>query len=721
MEPARPQNHGVAAVVAGARRSGRTTLTEPEAQQITLGMGIAVPLMRVVSRPEEARAADLPGTRVVVKAIGPAHKTDRDGVAITGNSPAEIADAAGAIVASVPELEGLLVAEFIEHDPSAEIIAGVRWTDAFGPVVTIGPGGTTVGLGLPPALVAPATSGRIDSTLSTAPGTRLLMEGIRGRAPAASAAGLTALAADLLALGEATMPHDLVEYELNPLVFVEGRPIALDAFAVLGRGPAGPATPRPDAEAIARQLRPHSIAVIGVSERMNPGRLILRNILAAGFPSERVVVIKPDIDDIDGCRCIADTSALSEPVDLLVVAVAASEVVPLMQEVVASASARSVVLIPGGLGERPGTERTLEQMATEILTARREGRPTPVVTGPNSMGIRSLPGRYDATFIPAERMTPAPGREEPVAMIAQSGAFTLSRLDRLPWLRPRHVVTVGNQLDLTVGDYLEHFADDAEISIVACYLEGFRPGDGDRTLRAAARIKERGGTLLWYRGGRTGPGARSAASHTAAIATDDRAARALGEAAGVLEAESLDDFDDLLRIAVLLRDTPITGRRVGVVSNAGFECVSAADSLGSLELAELSTATRTRLGAIVGEAGLGGITGAANPLDLTPSADDGTFAAAVEAVLDDPAVDLAVVGCVPFSPELRTLPDDVDAAGSLTARLAALAGHRTPWVAVVDGGRTYDPMADRLEVAGVPVLRSMDRAIRLLGRYAETR
>lgn len=306
-------------------------------------------------------------------------------------------------------------------------------------------------------------------------------------------------------------------------------------------------------------------------------------------------------------------------------------------------------------------------------------------------------------------------------MIAQSGAFTLSRLDRLPWLRPRHVVTVGNQLDLTVGDYLEHFADDAEISIVACYLEGFRPGDGDRTLRAAARIKERGGTLLWYRGGRTGPGARSAASHTAAIATDDRAARALGEAAGVLEAESLDDFDDLLRIAVLLRDTPITGRRVGVVSNAGFECVSAADSLGSLELAELSTATRTRLGAIVGEAGLGGITGAANPLDLTPSADDGTFAAAVEAVLDDPAVDLAVVGCVPFSPELRTLPDDVDAAGSLTARLAALAGHRTPWVAVVDGGRTYDPMADRLEVAGVPVLRSMDRAIRLLGRYAETR
>src|SRR3990172_3369855 len=86
------------------------------------------------------------------------------------------------------------------------------------------------------------------------------------------------------------------------------------------------------------------------------------------------------------------------------------------------------------------------------------GERRPVVTGPNSMGIRSEPGGYDATFIPAERMTPAARQPAPVAVVAQSGAFTLARLDRLPWLRPRYVVTAGNQLDLTIGDYLAHLA-----------------------------------------------------------------------------------------------------------------------------------------------------------------------------------------------------------------------------------------------------------------------
>jgi len=323
--------------------------------------------------------------------------------------------------------------------------------------------------------------------------------------------------------------------------------------------------------------------------------------------------------------------------------------------------------------------------------------------------------------IPTERMTPAEGSPAALAVIAQSGAFTLSRLDRLPWLRPRYVVTVGNQLDLTIGDYLEHFADDPEVAIVACYVEGFSPGDGDRSLRAAIRIQARDGMVLWYRGGRTSAGARSAASHTAAVATDDVVARSLGAAAGIVEAETLGDFDDLLRVAVLLHAKRSGGLRMAAVSNAGFECVAAADALGDLEFGELSPATRAVLEAIVGEAGVGEITGVGNPLDLTPIAGDDTYAVAVAAILDDPGVDIAVVGCVPFTPALRTLPDDAAAPGSLPDRLVALAEHPTPWVAVVDAGRLYDPMADRLEAAGVPVFRAMDRAVRILGRYATAR
>ena len=702
-----------------AGRSALKALTEPEAQSITVAMGIGVPRMVAVSTPDEASRVSLPGRRVVVKAIGPLHKTDFGGVQMVENTPAAIARAVRAIGGT--GVDGFLLAEFVDHDPAGEILAGVRWTDAFGPVVSIGPGGVTVGTASAPTIIAAAVADRVPAILRSAEGTRSLTVGSRGVPPAADVRHLADLAATLLDLGAAVMPHDLVEFEINPLVYAEGAPIALDALAVVGRGPADPPPPARPADAIVRQLHPRSIAVMGVSERMNPGRVILRNVLAAGFPADRVVVIKPGAGEIDGCRCLPDVAALSEPVDLLVLAVAAEAVPGVMEEVVASGSARSVILIPGGLGEQPGTEAAATRVRATVLAARREGRPSPVVTGPNSMGIRSGPGGYDATFIPPDRMTPGVRRPTPVAMVAQSGAFTLSRLDRLPWLQPRYVVTVGNQLDLTIGDYLEYFADEAEVAIVACYLEGFGPGDGDRALRAATRLRERGGVLLWYRGGRTAVGARSAASHTAAVATDDVAARSLARTAGILEAGSLDEFDDLLRVAVLLHEKPIGGLRFAAVSNAGFECVAAADALGDLVPAEFSPSTRGRLEAILREASLDGITDVRNPLDLTPIAADEAFAAAVEAVLDDPGVDVAAIGCVPFTPALATRPDDVESSGSLPDRLAALAGHPTPWVGVVDAGRRYDGMADHLEWAGVPVLRSMDRAVRLLGRYAMSR
>jgi acyl-CoA synthetase (NDP forming) len=611
---------------------------------------------------------------------------------------------------------GFLVAGFVDHEPTGEILAGVRWTDAFGPVVTMGIGGVGVGEAPEPAVISRAVVDLTEESLASAPGSARLTTKVRGREPAASVSALSGLARKLLDLGESTMPAQLVEFEINPLVFTTNGPVALDALAIVGSG-VPPDSRRRPVEVITSQLEPKSIAVIGVSESMNPGRMILRNILESGFRADRLTVIKPGIDRIDGCACVPDVGSLREPVDLLVVAVGADAVPDLIDDVIACGNARSIVLISGGLGERPGTEEAADRVRRAIIASQVAGA-FPVVSGPNSMGIRSRPGRYDATFIPPARMTPADKHSHPVALVAQSGAFTLSRLDRLPWLQPRYVVTVGNQIDLTVGDYLEHFASDPEVVVAAAYIEGLAPGDGDRALRAARRIRDRGGVLLWYRGGCTAAGVKSAASHTAAVATDDLVARTLGATAGVLEAGSLEDFDDLLRLAVLLRDRSIGGRRLGVVSNAGFECVAAADALGDLAIAELSRETRDRIEALLAAAGLGGIAGTENPLDLTPIAGDEVYAAVVEAVLDDPGVDLAAIGCVPFSPALATLPGELADAGSLPLRLAAFARHPTPWVAVIDGGRLYDPMADLLEAAGIPVFRSMDRAVRALARYA---
>ncbi len=399
--------------------------------------------------------------------------------------------------------------------------------------------------------------------------------------------------------------------------------------------------------------------------------------------------------------------------DLLVVAVGAAGVPDLVDRVIAAGEVGTVVLIPGGLGEREGSEGLAGRLEASLRAA---PEPRPVVNGPNCMGIRSIPGRYDTTFIPAHKLAPTGRRgRHPVALISQSGAFAISRHDRLAWLDPAYLITVGNQIDLTVGDYLDHLADDPEVAVAACYVEGFRPGDG---------MRARGGSVVLYRGGRTPAGADAAASHTAAVAGDAVVGDALAAAAGAMVARSLEEFEDLVRLAVLLRGREPRGLRLGAVTNAGFEAVAVADHLGPLRLSALGEATAAVVDGILAGERLDAVVAAGNPLDVTPNCTAEGYAAAVEAVLADPAVDVGLVGCVPLTPALATLPagpghgEDVADQGSLPSRLITLWGRTAkPWVAVVDAGAPYDPMAVMLEEAGIPTFRTADRALRALGAW----
>jgi hypothetical protein len=87
-----------------------------------------------------------------------------------------------------------------------------------------------------------------------------------------------------------------------------------------------------------------------------------------------------------------------------------------------------------------------------------------------------------------------------------------------------------------------------------------------------------------------------------------------------------------------------------------------------------------------------------------------------------------VVGCVPLTPALKTLPEaggdqgGIREADSVATRLARLAAESTkPWVAVVDAGPLYDSLATMLSVSGVPTFRSIDRALGSLATFCRSR
>jgi acyl-CoA synthetase (NDP forming) len=310
-----------------------------------------------------------------------------------------------------------------------------------------------------------------------------------------------------------------------------------------------------------------------------------------------------------------------------------------------------------------------------------------------------------------------------MAFISQSGAMIAARLSSLPELNPKYLVSVGNQSDLTVSDYLEFLGASEEIEFFAVYLEGFRPEDGSRFFRTASKLFKAGKRVILYRAGRTRAGEAAAKSHTASIGGDYRATIALAEQSGIAVAKSLDEFQDLIRLFAALRSKSIAGLELALVSNAGFECVAFADHIQEANVAQFSAHTVKTLRSILERSNAAELIDIHNPLDITAMGDDQTFIDVLNTLLEDQQIDAVVLGCVPMSPSLETVPgpEGVETGfgpDSIVGRLVDV--HRKspkPFVVVVDGGDLYQPFINELRRKGVPVLLRMDYAVSIFEKY----
>ncbi|MFN8586221.1 MAG: acetate--CoA ligase family protein [Candidatus Eisenbacteria bacterium] len=731
------------ALLARASARPERVLLESEGMALLDALGFATPRREVVANADAiARwdASPLAGERVVLKALSPRilHKTDAKAVTVVANRVAALHEAAREMETRLAEhaLEGFLVCEFVPHEagPGREFLLGLRHTRDFGIVVTLAAGGVHaefLGRALraeqATAIFSPELDREdvLDAALDRFALARLAIEPQRGHRPLVFRSELVGAVRRLLAFARTPQAAAIAEFEVNPLVVSEGRLVALDALARLAGAPEVAPAPRPIAR-IRTLLEPRTIAVMGVSERMNPGRIILRNVLREGFDPADVTIVKPGTNSIDGCACVPEIGDVPAPVDLLVLSIPA----PQAAEVIARAAdehlAESIVLIPGGLEEKAGNERLVTSMREAIERSRRTEWGGPVINGGNCLGVRSLPGHFDTLFIPEHKLPRSARTPDPIAFVTGSGAFAVSKASKLAGLQPLYTITIGNQTDLTVADYLAYLATDERVKLTAIYVEGFRPLDGARFVREIEGMTRAGRPVIAYLAGRTAAGAAAAASHTAAVAGDHVVASQLARAAGAIVADSLEDFEDLVRLFARLQGRRPGAGRIGALTNAGFESVAIADSLGAFRLAEFSPTTRASLAATLDRARLGEIVAVHNPMDVTPILGDEGYESALRAMLADPGVDAAVLGCVPLTAALATLPagdghsDDLTREDGVVPRLVSLWNEsQKPWVAVVDAGPLYDPMAAALEAGGIPVFRTADRALRLFGCWAQ--
>jgi len=729
------------AIVASVRSAGRDVLLEHEVYAVLAEAGFEAPRhLFWQGHPAEASAGDLSafleglaGGGTVLKIVSPQilHKSDVGGIAVSsrigGAVRAEAIRLWDEVGRRAPEAErlGVLVTERLSPfpgSPAAETLLSAKLDPSFGPVLVLGLGGVltewfgSVAEGRSTTVVRP---GRVREGLLRAverlPAFALLFAPSRlhPRPPL----DLDATAERLEALGRRAGAFE--ELEVNPMLLTaDGRWVAADGKARLARDRPEPAPRRPLGK-IASLLRPRSAVVVGASATaLNPGRIILRNLRhAEGLRYGHLHAVHAKEAAIDGIPCVPSVESLPEKVDLAVVAVPAEGAPDTIRALCASGRAESIILIPGGFAEvgRGDLERDI---VAALAASRHRPDGGPVLVGGNCLGVVSK-HEYNTFFLPHYKLPfhDAPG--DNLVAVSQSGAYLVSLSSNLDGIVfPRASISFGNQMDLTVADFLEHFLEDDSVSVLACYIEGFKPRDGERFLELAREIRRRGRRVVAFKAGKTALGAAATRSHTAALAGDYAVARDLLEEAGVVVAHTLDMFEDYVKVFTLLFDRLPRDHRLGVVSNAGFECASVLDKLYALAPAVLSDATRARLRGC-----LPAIAHADNPVDTTPMATTAQLVAAAEALIEDPAVDALLVSPIPVTPALEDLAPDlagshsenIYAAGSLPQELIRLFRQtRKPMTVCVDSGRLYDDFVTVLQRGGIPVYRKIDRASRAL-------
>ena len=258
-------------------------------------------------------------------------------------------------------------------------------------------------------------------------------------------------------------------------------------------------------------LAPRSAAVIGVDQG-SIGHTILLNIRDAGF-SGALYAVNPDGGDVSGIGCVPSVAALPEAPDLAVVAVPAARVVAVAQEC-GRRGARSLVVITPGL--TPAQE-------SGLLAASRHGGMR--LVGPASSGV-AVPGiGLEATFgVPR----PSPGHTGLVVQSGGVGAALVEQFSRLG-IGISSFASVGDKLDVSGTDMLLWWETDDTTELAVLYLESF--GNPRRFARIARRVTARI-PVLTVHAGRSAPGQRAAASHTAAAAAPLITRQALFEQAG---------------------------------------------------------------------------------------------------------------------------------------------------------------------------------------------
>jgi acyl-CoA synthetase (NDP forming) len=451
--------------------------------------------------------------------------------------------------------------------------------------------------------ICPIDEGQARAMLAELKGEALL-DGVRGEGPVDKAA----LVDVMLRIGGAdgllmTLGDEIAEADLNPVIVSQSGAVAVDARFILTstEDRHEPSAQRDKGSAL-EQFRPlfepETVAVLGASAKdVTIANTFIRRMKEFGYGG-KIYPIHPNAAEIEGFRAYLSLAATPEPVDYAYVAIGAGRIPDAIAE--AGGRCRIAQVISSGFGEvEEGKE--LEESLTK--KARAAGVR---VIGPNCLGTYSPRGGL--TF-----PVGAPKEVGTIGVIAQSGGLSTDIIKRGQWrgLRFSGLVTIGNSADVKPHELIEYYLEDPQTKAIGLYVEDIKEG---RAFFDLLRSNKATKPVVILKGGRSNLGRLAAASHTGALAGDEKAWDALtAQTPAVLVATVNEFIDALLALQHLdLRPRKPT-KYVTLFGNGGGSSVLGTDSFASvgLEVAPFDSTTREALEAM----GLPPGTSVANPVD----------------------------------------------------------------------------------------------------------
>ena len=346
--------------------------------------------------------------------------------------------------------------------------------------------------------------------------------------------------------------------------------------------------------ALRRLIAPRSIALIGASAWTDAVATGSRKIGFAG-PIWRVHPTRTSTPEAPVYRAVDE---LPDAPDAAFLAVPNAEV-PGVAAALARRGTGGFVCFSSGFSET-GTD--LGRRLTEELCERAGDLP---FFGPNCYGFVNFFDRV--AMMPDQIVGASPDRG--VAVICQSGTLALTLMFNQRSLPIGYLFSVGNQTRIAVEDLIEALADDPRVTAFGLYLEGIQ--DPARFARAAEVARRVGKPIAAIKSGRTAAAARTAHSHTGALAGADSVFDAFCRQAGIARCDTLGALCETLKVFHV--GGPTGGGKVAIIGASGGDMAMTADVARDLpiEFPPIPAPQAERLAALLGDR-----VSIANPFDM---------------------------------------------------------------------------------------------------------